>query len=109
VTGATPTIYGGPDNAGAGLFFTRRLSWASEGYFAIGSGDAMFRTSLAQRPVADDELAFGISRYPGTVVSVDFGLERGVRFAEFLAATSREFTKMTDEMRERVASRVRFT
>jgi anti-sigma regulatory factor (Ser/Thr protein kinase) len=50
------------ENAGAGLFFTRGLSTATNGYFAVGFGDAMFRTSLARQAPFDTELVFPITR-----------------------------------------------
>jgi hypothetical protein len=41
-TGAVQGEYGSADNAGAGLFITRRVSSATRGYFALASGNAMF-------------------------------------------------------------------
>jgi hypothetical protein len=109
ITGAVPAgMYGSPDNAGAGLFFTRRLSQSSDAHFAIGSGRAMFRTSTARHRPADNQLVFPIAGYPGTIVSVDFSLERQLSFDDFLAATGRAFGQMDDALREKVETGVRF-
>ncbi len=43
ITGAVTGMYGSPNNAGAGLFFTRAIAKATGGYFALISGDAAFR------------------------------------------------------------------
>lgn len=40
-TGAVQGEYGSADNAGAGLFITRRVSSATRGYFGLASGDAL--------------------------------------------------------------------
>jgi anti-sigma regulatory factor (Ser/Thr protein kinase) len=109
VTGARPGPYGSTENAGAGLFYTRRLAEASETYFAIGSGGAMFRTSIAQRPPQEDDLVFPITPYPGTMVAANFGLEREVDFDDFLQMTGRAFSRLDQQLRERVDERVRFT
>ena len=108
VTGATSTMYGHSNNAGAGLFYTRRLAEVSEQYFAIGSGSLMFRTSRAKRRPADDALTFSVAPYPGTMVSVNFALEREVEFDDFLRVTGQEFTKLDEQLRDQVDRRVRF-
>lgn len=109
VTGAVATQYGRSNNAGAGLFYTRRLAEVSGQYFGLGSGAAIFRTSTAQKRPPDNRLAFEISPFPGTLVSVNFALEREVDFDDFLQATGREFSHLDDRLREDVAQRVRFT
>jgi hypothetical protein len=109
VTGAAPSgMYGSPDNAGAGLFYTRRLSESSRAYFAIGSGDAMFRTSTARRRLSDAKLVFPIAPFSGTIVSANFALERQLSFDDFLAATGRAFGETDEALREKVRAGVRF-
>ena len=39
-SGAVKSYYGTSDNAGAGLFYTRRLAATARGQFALISGDA---------------------------------------------------------------------
>lgn len=109
ITGAVPGVYGTPNNAGAGLFYTRRLAEASDAYFAVGSGTAMFRTSTAEKRPADSNLAFPIARFPGTIVNVEFALEREVAFDDFLDLTGREFTQLDEGLRAKVHDNLRFT
>jgi hypothetical protein len=110
VSGVAGGLYGS-NNAGAGLFYTRRLAEVSDRYFAIGSGGAMFRSSAATAtPRPDDTaLVFPISNYPGTMVSVGFSLEDDVDWEDFLKVTGAAFTRMDEEVRQAVATRVRFT
>jgi hypothetical protein len=51
ITGAIPGVYGAPDNAGAGLFFTRCIAKGTGGYFLLVSGNAAFR----QRRATNDD------------------------------------------------------
>jgi anti-sigma regulatory factor (Ser/Thr protein kinase) len=109
VTGAQSTMYGAPDNAGAGLFITRRLSEETGGYFAIGSGSAMFRTSTAVRRPKDSNLVFDIGHVPGTIVSVEIGLESENEFNETLAMAREAFgARGRQDRREEVQRRIRF-
>ena len=102
-------MYGTPDNAGAGLFFTRRMSEVTDRYFAIASGNAMFRTSIAKRRPADQNLILDINPFPGTIVSVEIGLDNTVDFGEFLAEMRQAFTGQDVATRERVQKRVQFS
>lgn len=43
ITGAATEMYGAPNNAGVGLFFTRAIAKATGGYFVLISGNAAFR------------------------------------------------------------------
>jgi len=105
VSGAT----GRADNAGAGLFITRRLSAATGGYFAVGSGEAMFRSSLAQRPPSEDRLMIDIPHYPGTIVSVELGLDPDADFARTFAEAREAFGSQIVGRRTDIAERVRFS
>src|SRR5205823_6256988 len=79
------------ENAGAGLFFTRGLATSTDGYFAVGSGAAMFRTTLARQTRLDNDLVFPISTWPGTIVCVEISLDRPIDSNEFLAETRESF------------------
>ena len=106
VSGAISGAYGSSNNAGAGLFFTRRLSESSDQYFALASGSAMFRTTTGMTPRTDDQLTFPIGAYPGTIACVNFGLEKEVDFDDFLAVTGRAFSGRDEGLRERIRSRL---
>lgn len=92
VSGAVRTMYGGNDNAGAGLFFTKSMAHASGGYFALVSGSAAFRLRrnrdsgplvLAADPKEDrhDPLE-RFSPWKGTALGVDIGLFDSDRMKE---------------------------
>jgi hypothetical protein len=84
VSGAVGGIYGASENAGAGLFVTRRLSEATHRYFGIASGDAMFRSSTAKKPPVDSDLVLSIAPYSGTVVCVEIGLAKRFKYSKIL-------------------------
>ncbi len=108
VTGAVLGVYGSATNAGAGLFFTRRLAEATDRNFAVGSGEAMFRTSAARRRPVDSSLVLDINPFPGTVVTVDVGLHEEVDFGDFLALTREAFTRQDERTKRRVQEGVKF-
>jgi hypothetical protein len=108
ITGATAGMYGTPDNAGAGLFFTRNLSEITDRYFALGSGNAMFRNSTAVERPSDSELTLSVNPYPGTIVSVEIGLDRPVDFSSFLADMRKALGAKDETARQIVQEKVRF-
>ncbi len=108
-TGAFGALYGATENGGVGLFVTRNLAAASGGYFALVSGDAMFRTSLAKRPAADDMLVYPISRYPGTIVCVEIGLDESIEITEFLEQTRSQYGDVAEATLRKARKKVRFS
>jgi hypothetical protein len=107
-SGATRGIYGTADNAGAGLFFTRRLATTADGQFGLLSGDAFLRASPADGDAPDEQLARDIPRYPGTVVAVEIGIEEPFEWAEFLTETREAFVEMASRSAKQAARRARF-
>lgn len=107
-TGAVRSYYGTTDNAGAGLFFTRRLATTADGQFGLLSGDVFLRSTRADGDVPDDELAQEIPRFPGTVVAVEIGVDEPFEWAEFLAATREAFAAMASRSAKQAARRARF-
>lgn len=96
VTGAPPLMYGSPDNAGVGLFFTKSIAKASGEYFAILSGASAFRLRRRRKgeglrlhadPRRDrHDLYDGLPSWRGTVVAVDIGVRQERRFELTMAA-----------------------
>jgi len=96
VTGARPGMYGAPDNAGVGLFFTKSIAKASHEYFGIISGGAAYRLRrvrsneqfrLFANPLDDrHDLYEGLPAWKGTVVAVDIGVRRIRSFEATMAA-----------------------
>jgi hypothetical protein len=107
-TGAGRSHYGVTDNAGAGLFYTRRLAMTADGQFGLISGDAMLRSGPADEGRTDDELVVEIPRFPGTVVAVEIGIEKPFEWAEFLRTTGDAFASMATRSAKRAAQRARF-
>jgi hypothetical protein len=103
-------MYGATDNAGAGLFVTRQLSQATGRYFALASGDAMFRSSAARRLPADDKLVFPIAPFSGTLVCVEIGLSSAFDYSRILQdAWARLGRREVDLSGEDVIQKVIFT
>lgn len=109
VTGAVQGEFGSSDNAGAGLFITRRVAAATNGYFALASGDGMYRSSLAKRPKPDAQLLVPASFFPGTIVCVEVGLDSKADFSAILALAREAFGGKMQQRRSELSRRVRFT
>lgn len=107
-TGAVQGEFGSADNAGAGLFITRRVSEATRGYFGLASGDAMFRSSLAVRPRADSNQVIETSFFPGTIVCVEIGLTEAADFSQILSLARQAFGGRMEEKKSDLAKKVRF-
>lgn len=94
ISGTTGRIGGTDYNAGAGLFFTKSIACASRNYFAIYSGDAMFKLRItpAGEPIilyADPQKDHhtresGLPTWPGTLVGVDVSLDQQQTFAALM-------------------------
>ena len=108
-TGAFGALYGPTENGGVGLFVTRSLAAASDGYFALASGESMFRTSRARQQRLDNDLVFPISPYPGTIVCVEIGLEREIDIGEFLSQTRSRYGEIAEATLRRTRRKVRFS
>ena len=90
VSGKVARMYGSPDNAGAGLFFTKAIAQLSCGFFALYSGDAAFRLRKPRKgasiqiysdPARDrHDLFKALPRWQGTVLGVDIASHVDERF-----------------------------
>lgn len=107
-TGAVATYYGMTENAGAGLFYTRRLATTANGQFGLLSGDAFLRTSPTDEGRSDEELVQDVPGYPGTVVAVEIAVEQPFEWAGFLRETGDAFAAMATRSARRAARRARF-
>lgn len=56
ISGVLKGMYGAPDNAGAGLFFTRAIAKGTGGYFLLASGDACYRLRRSKVDLEDATL-----------------------------------------------------
>lgn len=90
VSGSTPVMYGSPENAGAGLFFTKSIAYLSGGYFSLHSGSAAYRLrrraansgSIPNIEPTDDrhDIYAALPYWQGTVVAVDIESNPSVAF-----------------------------
>lgn len=108
VSGARRGAYGASDNAGAGLFITRKIVEATGGYFGIASGHAAFKSSLARRRPSDLDLAVKVGGYPGTLVAVEIGLGADLDYDSVFRLARAAFGQEVRRT-ETVESKVRFT
>ena len=113
ITGVVGGMYGPPDNAGVGLFFTKSIAKASHQYFGIYSGNAAFRLRrvrsheqflLYANPRQDrHDLYDGLPVWHGTVVAVDIGVRQIRSFESTMTAIRNAITpQRPGERRPRV-------
>jgi hypothetical protein len=107
-TGAVPGLYGTTENAGAGLFFTRRMARTTGGRFAVISGDALFLSPPVANGEDDEALLATISPFPGTVIAIEVGTETRFDLTEFLADAGEAFYARSERASRR-SGRARFT
>ncbi len=94
VSGTTSKLGGTAYNAGAGLFFTKCISCASNNFFVLYSGNAMFKLLrtpqnkslyLRSNPLDDYHTKdVEVPEWNGTVVGVDISLTKQRTFAELM-------------------------
>jgi len=93
ITGTTSRFGGTETNAGAGLFFTRNIAKASQNYFAIYSGDTLYKLQkwkgkkLTLHPDAtnDPHLIYsGLPLWQGTAIGIDIAMEQTQSFTALL-------------------------
>jgi len=117
VTGAVKSgMYGSAtDNAGAGLFFTRAIAKATGGYFALVSGDGVFRIKRLRK---NDEVlifhdAFQDPRHDfwklpwpwlGTVAAVEIFTQNIPNFPKFFQSIRQQLP-----VKKTAAGRIKFT
>ncbi len=94
VTGTTSRLGGTAYNAGAGLFFTKSIAAASRNFFAVYSGDALFK--LLPIPPGQPIMLFGdahkdrhtmessLPTWKGTLIGIDISLSKGTTFAALM-------------------------
>jgi hypothetical protein len=114
VTGAKPGMYGTPENAGAGLYFTRALAKGTGGYFLLGSGDAAYRLRRVKDPMklpaifmdprSDRHDMYSLQYgWQGTVAAVELGTTRVRDFNAYIRWIAGQIPRRTRK------KRVRFT
>jgi anti-sigma regulatory factor (Ser/Thr protein kinase) len=109
VSGASRGVYGSSDNAGAGLFFARRLAQVTDGYFGLASGGAWLRTRRSRKRREGPDPVYAINGFPGTIVGIDVTLlDDDVEFSSFMRETLQLFTEQNERVKTKVGRGLRF-
>lgn len=95
ITGTTSRFGGTETNAGAGLFFTRNIAKASGNYFAIYSGDTLYRLQkwtgrtlglVLYADATEDRHSIytDLPRWQGTAIGIDIAMKQTQSFTALL-------------------------
>ena len=116
VSGVTARRFGGQENAGAGLFFTKTIAKFSGERFLIYSGNAGYllfqhpndaqRAIIFEEPQADKHKSFFGSKWPGTIVALDIGVSPDYDFSHVLRVIRNHYDDSTAG--RRLTKRIRF-
>lgn len=117
VTGTTSKAGGTEFNAGAGLFFTKSIASVNRDFFAIYSGNALYKMlkpnkkSRLHADPFDDRHSKGINfpAWQGTVVGIDITLDQTEAFSALLSAIRSIYSDIVKEKKKtRYRERARF-
>jgi len=116
VSGSAATQFGGRENAGAGLFFTKTIAKVSGERFFIYSGrggyllfqhrDATQPALILEDAAQDRHKLLAGSQWPGTIVSLEIGVSPEYSFSEVLRTIRNRYHDFTPGSRTR--KRIRF-
>lgn len=119
VTGATKRIGGNEFNAGAGLFFTKSIAALSRNFFAIYSGDCLYklqrgsqvaRPALHPNPLADNHsFTKGLPPWQGTIVGINVSVKPGQAFEDLLGTIRESYRIDVKKAKKQYYKQVRFT
>lgn len=113
ITGTTNEPGGSPQNAGAGLFFTKSMARVNKDHFLIYSGDAMYKLLEPQEehrlripvdPFHDRHTKEeGLPFWQGTAVGIDITLEQTQEFQVLLSALRDVFKEAVREKKRKMS------
>jgi anti-sigma regulatory factor (Ser/Thr protein kinase) len=119
ISGTTTRIGGTPENAGAGLFFTKCIAQSTRNHFLIYSGDAYFklRATPSGRPinfVADPKadratVKDGLPYFQGTLVGLDIHIEDAEAFNHLIDRIGDAYQLSVRQSKKDYYKRIRFT
>jgi hypothetical protein len=111
VSGATASRFGGQENAGAGLFFTKTIAKFSGerlllysgqgGYLLLQHRDRSQRAMVFEEPEADKHKMLSGSPWPGTIVALDIGVSPDYKFGHVLKVIRDRYYDFTKGTRVR--------
>ena len=119
ISGTTPRLGGTPENAGAGLFFTKCIAQSTRNHFLIYSGDSYFK--LRTRPSSkgiqfnanpEDDYATikdSLPVFPGTVIGIDIHIEDTTAFNKLIQMIGDSYRASLNKMKKDYYKRIKFS
>lgn len=118
ISGTTSRIGGTPENAGAGLFFTKCIAQSTRNYFLLYSGDAYYKLWLTPRkdkvhyeadPLKDRHMMRdGLPSFNGTLVGIDINIEDTEAFNNLMSSIGVAFATALKKTRKDYRKRIQF-
>lgn len=119
ISGMTARIGGTPENAGAGLFFTKCIAQSTRNHFLLYSGDAYFKLNLTPRGEetrynAEAEkdrssIRDSLPRFTGTLVGIDINIDDTDAFKDLMIRIGKAYTSALKKGEKDHYRRIRFT
>ncbi|MGA2171929.1 MAG: ATP-binding protein [Sedimentisphaerales bacterium] len=119
ISGTTTRLGGTPENAGAGLFFTKCIAQSTRNHFLIYSGDSYFK--LRTRP-SSEEIHFNANPeddyatikdslpvFHGTVVGIDIHIEDTTAFNKLMQMIGDSYRASLNKMKKDYYKRIKFS
>ncbi|MDE1976954.1 MAG: hypothetical protein KGL04_04620 [Elusimicrobia bacterium] len=120
ITGTTSREGGTEQNAGAGLFFIKSIASVNRDFFAVYSGQGLYKLlkktaarksiRLNADPFEDRHSGgFDLPRWPGTAVGIDITLDQTEEFSRLLDAIRATYSSAVKERRAARRKKPRFS
>lgn len=119
ISGTTRRLGGTPENAGAGLFFTKCIAQSTRNHFLIYSGDSYFK--LRATPKGQDvqfnadpqkdhaSVKDSLPAFPGTVIGIDIHIEDTTAFNRLMQLIGDSYRASLNKMKKDYSKRIKFT
>jgi anti-sigma regulatory factor (Ser/Thr protein kinase) len=119
ISGTTKKLGGTPENAGAGLFFTKCIAQSTRNHFLIYSGDCYFK--LRATPINEDiilnadptndyaSIKEGLPYFPGTVIGIDVHIADTAAFNKLIDRIGDAYRHSLNKMQKDYYRRIKFT
>lgn len=119
ISGATSRIGGNEFNAGAGLFFTKSIAALSGNFFALYSGDTLFKLlrtpegqirELHPDPTEDrHKFTEGLPVWQGTVVGINISVRPDEAFSDLMSTIYKSYKIDVKKKKKDFFKQIRFT
>lgn len=119
ISGKTSRVGGTPENAGAGLFFTKCIAKSTRNHFLIYSGDTYFKLKLTppQQTVhyytnpLDDKSTIKekLPEYRGTLIGIDINLSDSAAFVKLMDRIGNAYQLGIRKTKRDLSKKINFT